>query len=415
MLRQTPNGRRCGLAREWEDAVSDASVSGGVAAGLSGREAVRPEIAESWERSLRSVDPSRGGAPTDTECARDRWNASPLRRPIDELADALQQVADAGFVVGVTDEWGTLLWTCGGRVMRRRAEHVNFAPWARWSESAIGTNALALALHNRRASAVFSREHLVDTLQDWVCYSSPIRSPHGKTLGALEFSTTCKRATPLAMATVRAMAALVETRVRELQPTSVARESVAKVTLRCLGSTEVTVDDAPVQVSPRQAEILALLTLRPDGYTPAELSLALYGDRPVSMSTLKSEVSRLRRMMGGGIAAHRYMLTALVRCDAVEVLRHLSDGDTVAAAEQYRGPLLPHSEAPGVVDWRHRLEVAIREAALQSNDPNVALVLGERIDDDLELHEHALNLLAPNDSRTPLVAGRLFVSRRNLA
>ncbi|ART74451.1 transcriptional regulator (plasmid) [Mycobacterium dioxanotrophicus] len=414
MLRQTPNGRRCELKREREDAVPDGAVSGGVAAIFSNREAVRPEIADSWERSLRSVDPSRGCAPTHTECATDLWNASPLRRPIDELADDLQQIAHAGFVVGVTDEWGTLLWTCGGRVMRRRAERVNFAPGARWSESAVGTNALALALHNRRPSAVFSSEHLVDTLHDWVCYSSPIRSPHGKTLGALDFSTTCKLANPLAMATVRAMAALVETRVRELQPTSVARDSAAKVALRCLSRTEVTVDDAPVQVSPRQAEILALLTLRPDGYTPAELSLALYGDRPVSMSTLKSEVSRLRRMMGGGIAAHRYMLTAPVWCDAVEVLRCLSAGDTVAAVEQYRGPLLPHSEAPGVVDWRHRLEVAIREAALQSNDPNVAIILGERIDHDFELHEHALNLLPPTDSRTPLVAGRLSVSRRNM-
>lgn len=71
MLRQTPHGRRCGLAREWEDAVSDASVSGGVAAGLSGREAVRPEIAESWERSLRSqqVYLAHGGQMTGDEMA----------------------------------------------------------------------------------------------------------------------------------------------------------------------------------------------------------------------------------------------------------------------------------------------------------------------------------------------------------
>lgn len=415
MVRQTPNGRRCELEREWEDAVPDGGDSRGVAAVFTNRAALRPEIADSWEGPPKSVGMSDECAPAHTECAADLWSGSPLRRPIEELADDLQQIADAGFVVGVTDEWGTLLWTCGGRVMRRHAERVNFAPGPRSSELAVGTNALALALHNRRPSAVFSSEHLLDTLHDWVRYSSPIRNAHGKPLGALEFSTTCKLANPLAMATVRAMAALVESRVRELQPTSVARDSVAEVALRCLSRTEVTVDDAPVQLSPRQSEILTLLTLRPDGYTPAELSLALYGDRPVSMSTLKSEVSRLRRMMGGGIAAHRYTLTAPVWCDAVEVLRSLSAGDTVAAAREYRGPLLPHSEAPGVVDWRHRLEVAIRGAALQSNDPNVAVTLGERIDHDLELHEHALNLLGPDDGRTPLVAGRLFVSRRNMA
>ena len=403
--------RRCDVERVWEAVVPN----GGRMTELDPDwKAVRPEIAASWVRKPRSIDPSRGSAATQEDRAADRWKNSPLRRPVNELADDLQQIADAGFVVGITDESGVLLWTCGGRVMRRRAERVNFAPGASWSEPAICTNALASALHTRRASTVFSAEHRVERPHDWVCYSAPIRDVGGRALGVLDLSTTYSRANPLGISTARAIASLIETRVRELNPHGPEPSTVANVALRCLSRADVTIDGVSVQVSPRQAEILALLTLRPDGYTPAELSLELYGDRPVSMSTLKAEVSRLRRMLSGGIAAHRYLLTAPVRCDAVEVLRQLSSGDVVAAAEQYRGPLLPHSEAPGVVDWRNRLEVAMREAVLQTNDPNAAIILGERIDDD-QLHEHALNLLVPDDSRTPLVAGRLFVSRRDLA
>ncbi|RUP06994.1 MAG: winged helix family transcriptional regulator [Mycobacterium sp.] len=185
------------------------------------------------------------------------------------------------------------------------------------------------------------------------------------------------------------------------------------VSFSCLGRSALRVGDACVHLSPRQAEILALLTLRPDGYTPAELSLELYGDRPVSMSTLKAEMSRLRRMIGGGIAAHRYMLTREVCCDAVGVLELLRSGDIVAATERYRGPLLPKSDAPGIIDWRNRLEVAVREAALQTDDPVAAITLGERIDNDPELHEHALKRLRPGDRRRPLIAGRLHVSRRS--
>lgn len=420
MVRHTLHRREWNAERAWDGPVSNNGVSGeSVFAG----HAVRLEVPQSRTRSLRALELSHSSALADDDCLPARWNNSPLRRPIDELAADLQEIADAGFVVGITDESGALLWICGGacaacrvgarRVMRRRSERVNFLPGGRWSESASGTYALALAQETRLADSVSSAEHLVESLDDWVCYSAPIRDPEGNALGVLDFATTCDRASPLAMTTVRTMATLLETRLRELQSAGADQGLSANVALRCLGRIEVTVDDESLQVSPRQAEILALLALRPDGYTPGELSLELYGDRQVSMSTLKGEVSRVRRMLRGGIAAHRYMLTTPVRCDAVEVLQHLTAGDVLAAVDGYRGPLLPNSEAPGVVNWRDRLEVAIREAALRSSDPKSAMILGERIDNDPELHEHALNLLSADDPRVPLIRGRLHVLRRD--
>jgi hypothetical protein len=91
----------------------------------SDAEALRHEVAESWVGSLSSVDPGQDGAPVaDGGAVHHWWAGSPMRRPVvDDLAVELRGIAnDAGFVTAVTDESGTILWTCGGRTTRRRAE-----------------------------------------------------------------------------------------------------------------------------------------------------------------------------------------------------------------------------------------------------------------------------------------------------
>lgn len=146
--------QRAALERAWARRVpTRASVLRAVA----GAPEPRAEVAQSWTRSLRTVDPAQDSAPTANE----------LRT----IAD------DADYVAAVTDESGTILWSCGGRVMQRRAERVNFAPGARWDEPHMGTNALLLALRSGRPSTVFSAEHLVAALHGWVCYCAPIHDP----------------------------------------------------------------------------------------------------------------------------------------------------------------------------------------------------------------------------------------------
>ena len=55
-------------------------------------------------------------------------------------------------MLAVTDPQTRILWTYGGRVMRRKAESVNFVPGGRWDDQSVGTNALDLA--NRTAAPV---------------------------------------------------------------------------------------------------------------------------------------------------------------------------------------------------------------------------------------------------------------------
>jgi hypothetical protein len=401
--------RRAALEHEWSRWVPRLKAA---AAQPSGSEAaLRQEVTESWLRSLSSVDPGRDSAPaTDGGAVHHRWSHSPLRGPVADLADELHSIADdAGFVTAVTDESGTILWTCGGPTMRRRAERVNFAPGGRWDESAMGTNALSLALRTGRPSSVFSAEHLVTALHGWVCYCAPVHAPDGRVLGVLDLSTTWDRSHPLAMSTVRTLVSSIEARLATEPPPP----DQPHVRLTCLGAEQAVRDGLLLALRPRQLEILTLLTLEPDGCTPDRLREALYGDRPVTASTFKAEISHLRRALGGGIAPRRYALTTPVSCDAADVLRALENGDAETALRLYRGPLLPRSEAPGVEEWRTRLEVAVREAVLASTSPAHSLRYGERAPYDAEIHAHALHLLGPGDTRRAIAAGRLATALRD--
>ncbi|MET8243881.1 GAF domain-containing protein [Streptomyces sp. NPDC005202] len=402
--------RRATLESEWSRWVPRLRSAGSKPSGV---EALRDEVAESWARSLSSVDPGRDSAPvTDGGMVHHRWTASPLRRPVNDLADELHSIAvDAGFVTAVTDESGTILWTCGGPTMRRRAERVNFAPGGRWDEQAMGTNALSLALRTGRPSSVFSAEHLVTALHGWVCYCAPIHAPDGRVLGVLDMSTTWDRSHPLAMSTVRSLVSTIEARLGTGLPRQT-RGTESQVRLNCLGAEQAVREGRPLPLRPRQLEILTLLALEPDGFSPERLREALYGGRVVTTSTFKAEISHLRRALGGGIATRRYALTTPVSCDATDVLRALERGDGETALRLYRGPLLPRSEAPGIEEWRTHLEVAVREAVLASTHPEHALRYGERAPYDAEVHEHALRLLGQGDTRRAIAAGRLTTALR---
>ncbi|MEU0458413.1 GAF domain-containing protein [Streptomyces sp. NPDC006129] len=399
--------RRAVLEHEWSRWVPRLSIPGTRPGGSA---ALRHEVTESWARSLNSVDPARDSAPvTDGGRVHQRWTSSPLYGPVSALAGELRSIAeDAGFVTAVTDESGTILWTCGGPTMRRRAERVNFAPGGRWDEPAMGTNALSLALRTGRPSSVFSAEHLVSALHGWVCYCAPVHGPDGRVLGVLDLSTTWDRSHPLAMSTVRTLVSTIEAR---LGPEAVS--GPGEVRLTCLGAERAVREGRRLALRPRQLEILTLLALEPGGFSPERLRAALYGDRPVTASTFKAEISHLRRALGGGVSPRRYALTTPVSCDAADVLRALEQGGTDTALRLYGGPLLPRSEAPGIEEWRTRLEVAVREAVLASTRPEYALRYGERAPYDAEIHEHALRLLGPEDTRRAIATGRLTTALRD--
>lgn len=375
--------------------------------------ALAPAIKESWSRSAATVDRDRAAAPVDDDESdtRDRWAESPIRRsdvrPDVHLADVAEQ---SGLVAAITDEQGRVLWTSASREMREIASRVGFMPGGRWDERSVGTNAVGLALHTGRPSTVFSSEHWSGFVQDWVCWSAPVRAPNGTVLGAIDLSGRWEHDSPLARLAVGSLGKLIEAHL----PSDALCAAVveAGLTLRLLGHPEAHVDGVPISLSPRQFELAAVLAI--NGPTTLEtLRDLVYGQRPISPTTIKAELSHLRRMVGGAIASKPYRLTTLSRVDSVDVIDLLRRGDVDAAAQLYRGPVLRESEAPFVVDQRHVVDATLRRSLLASGRPSALLRFASMHPYDDAVLERVVELTDPGSPEHAEAEARLEIGRRD--
>jgi len=379
---------RSALAQAWDQNVR--TMGGRTTDGLPG--GVRTEIASSWARSARHVSPDVTEAllAGDDDTTRAVWESSPLSGAVRCLEAELRAAADDGdLVVAVTDPSARILWTHGGRVMRRAAERVNFVPGGRWDEASVGTNALDLALRLDCSATVYSAEHFSSCVHDWVCYAAPVHDPRtGQQLGVLDLSTTWDRAHPIGPAMAGTLARLMEHQVRAAAPQPPGGpQGRGLLDLRLLGTAGARLDGRPLRITRRQTEILALLALSPEGLDLGELHARLYGDRPVSAGTLKAEMSQLRALLAGRLASRPYRLDLPVRCDVSDVLDRLRAGDVAGAAERYGGELLGWSESPALIEYGNFVTVALRTALLSDPQPAAVLRYTELAPYDLELLE----------------------------
>jgi hypothetical protein len=210
-------------------------------------------------------------------------------------------------------------------------------------------------------------------VQDWVCYSAPITDPAtGLRVGVLDLSTTFRRANPLALSTVSAMARNLEF-VLGAAPQAPPAAGAASLHLQLLGTAEVRLDDRVLSLPPRQIELLAVLSLQTGGLSLEQLHDRVHGDRPAAPGTTKAELSHLRRVVGLHLANRPYRLDGAWTADHAELRSALRGGRVDDALALYRGPLLPRSSSPLVEEHRHAIDVAIRTAVLTA--PTRARVL----------------------------------------
>jgi GAF domain-containing protein len=188
--------------------------------------------------------------------------------------------------------------------------------------------------------------------------------------------------------------------------------------LRLLGSDRalLEVDGRQTALRPRLAEILALLCARPEGMSAATLCADLHGDEG-STGSVRVEVSRLRKLLGPWIDTERYRLTCDVESDVRRVEGLLRAGAVREAAEAYPGPLLPDSEAPGIVSAREHLDAWLRQAVLSAGDADAlwAWVNSPSGRDDIAAWKRLITRLEFRDPRRSLCASRLGELRRALS
>jgi hypothetical protein len=190
------------------------------------------------------------------------------------------------------------------------------------------------------------------------------------------------------------------------------RLPVLKLTFLRRGQPRVELDGLPLPLSRVRAEILALLSARPEGMTSEELAADLYGDagRP---SAVRVQVFRLRKLLGPWIDTAPYRLSMDVKSDVARVRRLLERGAVREAADRYEGPLLPHSEAPGVVREREALERWLRQAVMTADDADALWAWTQSSSgcDDLAAWTRLLANLDHCDPRRSLAASRVDALR----
>jgi GAF domain len=395
---------------------------------------VRAQVAESWFRSAAAgVHADTVDAPITlhTDALRDHREAHPLAQVFPLLDDVLGQAArDCDAIMAVSDATGQLLWVCGSPSVLRRAEAIGFIEGSNWDERLAGTNAPGMALALDQSARVIGAEHFRRSMQRWSCAATPIHDPTTQSvLGVLDITGGDAIVVPQTMAMVRAAARMAEAELaREVlsrrgqeQQHQTGRLSVV---LEALGRADslLTIDDGRgkrqrIRLSPRHSEILLLLASTARGLSGDELMVLLY-EEDGSTSTLRAEVNRLRRLLGDELLASRpYRLMAELTADWLAVEAHLAVGAVAAAVRMYRGPLLPGSTAPGVVRLREYVEASLRQAVLNSHEPDLMSTWTRSAwgADDYDMWKAQLEALGTSSPLRPLAAGQLARLDRELS
>jgi hypothetical protein len=328
---------------------------------------VRDVVAQSWRRSAGALVSPDSTAPIelgDGELEAYRA-AHPLAQVMPIFRDLLGGLAEDGaHLMAVCDAYGRLLWVEGQAAVLRGAESMNFVPGARWDEAHAGTNAPGTALAVDRSVQIFATEHFTRGVQRWTCAAAPIHDPAtGLVLGAIDVTGGDHLAHPHSLALVRATALAAEAflglQVPRTPAVSVLGRADAMVTIGGKGR----------RLSRRHSELLCLLLVHPDGRTGEQLGFDLYAD-DLNPVTVRAELSRLRRILGPDLLDSRpYRLRGDVTADFLTVTGLLESGSVADALNAYTGPLLPSSDAPGVVRLRNLIDSRLRGAVLTAGDP----------------------------------------------
>lgn len=189
------------------------------------------------------------------------------------------------------------------------------------------------------------------------------------------------------------------------------RAATATLSLSLLGDGVPTaaVDDEPLELTLRHAEILALLVLHPAGLTAEQLALLLHGERGNPTST-RVEIHRLRNHVGHQVVRTKpYRITAETTSDFAVVREAARRGDLDAAVRAYRGALLPRSESPEIRQEREDLLATYRSSLLNAGRPEPLwqFALDEDGREDVEVLNALRAALPGDDPRRGAVEARL--------
>lgn len=149
------------------------------------------QVAHSWERCRNAGLDPRARAnervlPSSDVVHRREANASLRGLALAEMQTLYSQIAGSNFMIALADSDAIVLDTISDQHFAESSAGRTVIPGSTWEEETRGTNAVGVAIRERRPAAIYGGEHYFTRYSELSCMASPICDPAGRVLGILD-------------------------------------------------------------------------------------------------------------------------------------------------------------------------------------------------------------------------------------
>ena len=175
-------------------------------------------ISDSWSR-CRDFGLRASGKPVEAVLSEDRFrmvmeqNESIRHLVLPELELLYNQIAGTNFMVAYADGGGVVLDSIQDDDFQAGEGGKAVVPGSVWIESHRGTNALGLAIHNRRPAIVAGPDHFFHRLGDLACFAAPIFDHESNIVGVIDATSNAKARNDHTLALVKLASRNIENRL----------------------------------------------------------------------------------------------------------------------------------------------------------------------------------------------------------
>ncbi|MGN4926931.1 sigma-54-dependent Fis family transcriptional regulator [Bacillus cereus group sp. MYBK14-1] len=176
---------------------------------------INERISESWHRCKQAnVNPhmNKGQKILSSNFFQDQKKKSEifLDIAIPQIQNMRKTIDELQMMALLIDPDGYVLSLSGNKQTLKRAKHINFIEGVKWTEAAVGTNAIGTALEIEEAIMISGTEHYSVASHSWSCAAAPIHNDDGKLIGVLDFSCPIEFSHPYMLGMVTSIAHAIE-------------------------------------------------------------------------------------------------------------------------------------------------------------------------------------------------------------
>ncbi|PFD89686.1 sigma-54-dependent Fis family transcriptional regulator [Bacillus thuringiensis] len=176
---------------------------------------INERISESWHRCKQAnVNPhmNKGQKILSSDFFQDQKKKSEifLDIAIPQIQNMRKTIDELQMMALLIDPDGYVLSLSGNKQTLKRAKHINFIEGVKWTEAAVGTNAIGTALEIEEAIMISGTEHYSVVSHSWSCAAAPIHNDDGKLIGVLDFSCPIEFSHPYMLGMVTSIAHAIE-------------------------------------------------------------------------------------------------------------------------------------------------------------------------------------------------------------